>query len=135
MTTRTHRLQGTIALTLCAAGLALPAAAATGRAPAWSHALHVRSVALNRLHRLGSASVPATASTSTTPAWLTALEIRGRALNERYRLGEFAVPAQTEAFRWGDAAVGAGVTAAVLLLVAAAALAITRRGLGLTRSA
>lgn len=135
MTTPTHRLRGRIALTLCAAALTLPAAATAGHAPAWSHALHVRSVALDRAYHLGGASVPATASTSATPGWLTALELRGRALNERYRLGEFAVPAQTEAFRWGDAAIGAGVTAAVLLLVAAAALGIARRGPGLTHSA
>jgi hypothetical protein len=135
MTIRADRLRGPVALTLCAAALALPGVAAAGQAPGWSHALHVRSVALNRLHHLGGAAVPTTASASATPAWLRALEIRARALNERYRLGAYAVSTPKPGFRWGDAAIGAGVAAAVLLLVAAAALAVARRGPRLARSA
>jgi hypothetical protein len=136
MTIRADRLRGTVTLTLCVTALALPGgAAAGGQAPGWSHALHVRSVALNRLHHLGGTAVPTTASAAVTPAWLRALEIRARALNERYRLGAFAVPAPKTGFRWGDAAIGAGVTAAVLLLVAAAGLAVVRRGPRLARSA
>ncbi|HET7647518.1 MAG TPA: hypothetical protein VFK17_03045 [Gaiellaceae bacterium] len=134
MTIRCNRLRGRVALTLCSTALALPGVAAAAQSPGWSHALHVRSVALNRAYNLGAAA-PVTVAASTTPGWLTALEVRGRALNERYRLGEFSVPAPAESFRWGDAAIGAGVTAAVLLLAAATALALVRRGTGLTRSA
>lgn len=134
MTICSNRLRGRVALTLCTTALALPGVAAA-QSQGWSHALHVRSVALNREHHLGGAAVPVNVAASTTPGWLTALQIRGRALNERYRLGEFAVPAPAESFRWGDAAIGAGVTAAVLLLAAATGLAILRRGSALTRSA
>jgi hypothetical protein len=134
MTMCSNRLRGGTALALCATALAVPGVAAA-QSPGWSQALHVRSVALNRQHHLGGAAVPVTVSASTTPGWLTALEVRGRAMNERYRLGEFAVPAPAESFRWGDAAIGAGVTAAVLLLAAATGLAIVRRGSALTRSA
>jgi hypothetical protein len=135
MTIRARLLRGPLALTLCVTALTLPGVASAAQAPGWSHALHVRSVALNRQYHLGGAAVPATASASVTPAWLRALEIRARGLNQRYHLGAYAVSTPKTGFRWSDAAIGAGVAAAVLLLIAAAALAVVRRGPRLARSA
>ena len=93
----------------------------------WQHALHARSVALDQQYHLGRFAVPASAANTTTPGWLRALEIRGRALNAHYRIGTFAVRPAPDGFRWRDASIGAGVTATLALLIAAVALAITRR--------
>ncbi len=123
----TIRMRGVLGVVAAIVVLALPPVAGAGAAPAWKQALEARSSALDEQYHLGRFAVPASAATTTAPDWLRALEARGRAMNRQYHVGAFAVPSSGGGFQWGDAAVGAGFAAAVLLLVAAAALAFSRR--------
>jgi hypothetical protein len=115
------------AIVIASISLWVASGANADSSPQWQRALHARSAALDQQYRLGRFAIPASATTTTTPDWLLALEMRSRALNARYRSGTFAVQTPPNGFHWQEASIGAGVTAALGLLIAAVALAAARR--------
>lgn len=75
------------------------------------------------------------------PNWFAAVERRSKAMDAYYHLGRFArgtlAPhTPSSGFQWGDAAIGAGFTASLMLAAALAMLTLVRRHQGrLSRSA
>jgi hypothetical protein len=123
-----RRKQALAVLATAVVALALAGAAGAGSVVGWQQALHARSVALDQHYHLGRFAVPASAANAATPGWLRALQVRSRAMNARSHLGAFAPPRTSSvSFHWGDAAIGAGFTAALLLLAAAALRVTVRR--------
>jgi hypothetical protein len=111
---------------LTAIALAAPTASAASPLPEWQRALAVRSEALNRTYHLGEFAVPRALTANTSSEWYRALEIRSRAMNERYRLGTFAPSSTANTFDWSAAGIGAAVSAAACIVLAAAMTTRTR---------